>query len=229
MPRPAQQVDGFPAEGTNKHIGFVGPMRPENATVIVAKLEDAVRERVVPSRWQLCIELAGDVAAISSGMPEAYRISRRYGRLHQPLPGVIGTGRAGIDQDHIDRLAQVLALVDFSQPVRYRPVPIDHPLSDLGKAVRLHHIAARQGCVNDPPPVVRSVLPTALLRGNQSGRDDEGDAGDEGAAGAACHLSMLPPTAGQCNVVGSITTTPLTPPPPPYTRDHLRRPSDLLR
>ncbi len=154
--------------------------------MIVAELEHAVGERLVPARRQLCMELAGDVAAISGGMSEADRIPRRRGRLHQPPPGVVGAARAGVDQDHVDRLVQVLAVVDLSEPVRHRAVPADHPFSDLGKSGGFA-TSMSVGAATRRPPAMPAAAGSGLLRVQQRRRGHERHAGEEDAAEAGRH------------------------------------------
>ena len=112
-------------------------MRPEHAAVVVALLEDAVGERVVASLRKLAVEHTANEPVITGRVPEADRETGRRGGGDEPLLGVVGAGCAFIDQDHVDRLVQALAVDGLAQPMRDRAVTRDHPAPDHRQARRM--------------------------------------------------------------------------------------------
>jgi hypothetical protein len=76
-------------------------------------------------------------------MPEPDRIARRSRGGEETLARVIGARGARVDEDHVDRLVQMLALVGLAEPVRNRAVRADHPFTDRREAGRGRDLGVR--------------------------------------------------------------------------------------
>ena len=117
-------------------------------------------------------------------MPDADRETGRRGGGDEPLLGVVGARRALVDQDHVDRLVQALAVDGLAQPMRDRAVTRDHPAPDRRQARRMGDRFRRERNRRRAGLVLRVLLRVHGRSSDDNKQRNDGDvAGDQHSTG----------------------------------------------